>query len=177
MKLTLIRHTAVAIPRGICYGQSDVALAPTFAQEAEAVSERLRFHIFDRVYCSPLSRCVKLAEYCGYPNAVREPRIMEMNFGEWELKNYDEITDPRLQEWFDDYMNVPPTGGESAMDQRRRFLAFIDDLTTELPHSASVALFTHGGIIAHALNAFTGKSYAEIFRAIPPFGSVIELNI
>ena len=31
---------------------------------------------------------------------------MEMNFGEWEMMRYDKITDPRLQEWYADFMNV-----------------------------------------------------------------------
>ncbi|MBD5357607.1 MAG: alpha-ribazole phosphatase [Bacteroides sp.] len=177
MKLILIRHTSVAVPWGVCYGQTDVALAATFPEEAAKVMAKLDTHAFDRVYTSPLSRCVKLAEFCGFPDAVRDPRLMEMNFGKWEMQPYDKIFDPHLQEWFDDYMNVAPTDGESAMEQRSRFLEFIDNLRKEVPEDASVALFTHGGILIHALNAFAGKSYEELFTAMPGYGSVIELNI
>ena len=177
MKLVLIRHTSVAIPKGICYGQTDVELAETFPEEAEKVAEKLANCYFDKIYTSPLSRCMKLATYCGFPDAIPDPRLKEMNFGQWELQDFNEIKDPQLQLWFDDYMNVAPTGGESAMQQRSRFNNFLDYLCNELPSTSSVALFTHGGILVHALNIITGKDYDTLFRNIPPFGSVIELNI
>ena len=176
MKITLIRHTSVAVRRGICYGHTDVELAETFPQEAEKVAERLGSESFDKVFTSPLSRCRKLAAYCGFPDAIPDARIIEMNFGEWEMHDFNEIKDPRLQEWFDDYMNVAPTGGESAMQQRSRFIDFIDSLRLETPTASSVAVFTHGGILVHALNIFTGRDYDSLFRSIPPFGSVITLS-
>ena len=177
MRITLIRHTSVAVPRGICYGNTDVELADTFPEEAAKVAERLGSRFFARVYTSPLSRCRKLATYCGYPDAIPDDRIIEMNFGEWEMHDFNEIKDPKLQEWFDDYMNVAPTGGESAMHQRNRFIDFIHSLRVKMPDASNVALFTHGGILVHALNIFTGEDYNALFRNIPPYGSVIELTI
>ena len=41
MKLTFIRHTSVDVPKGTCYGQTDVPLRDTFLQEAAEVSIRL----------------------------------------------------------------------------------------------------------------------------------------
>ena len=177
MKITLIRHTSVAVPQGICYGHTDVELADTFPQEAEKVAKKLNGRLFDKVFTSPLSRCRKLASYCGFPDAIPDHRIMEMNFGEWEMQDFNEIKDPRLQEWFDDYMNVAPTRGESAMQQRSRFIDFIDSLRSEIPPTSNVAVFTHGGILVHALNIFSGRDYDTLFRSIPPFGSVIELTV
>ena len=34
MEIILIRHTSVDVPKGTCYGQTDVPLKPTFEQEA-----------------------------------------------------------------------------------------------------------------------------------------------
>lgn len=42
MKMTLVRHTSVDVPKGVCYGQSDVGLRATFAEEAERVRENLK---------------------------------------------------------------------------------------------------------------------------------------
>ena len=165
------------VARGICYGRTDVGLASTFPQEASQVADKLKGKSFDRVYTSPLSRCRRLASYCGYEDATVDPRLAEMNFGAWEMQNFNAIKDPRLQEWFEDYMNVAPTGGESAMQQRSRFIDFIESLREELPSSSNVALFTHGGILVHALNILTGQDYDSLFRSIPPFGSVIELSL
>ena len=40
MEVLLIRHTAVEVAPGICYGQTDVPLKSTFEQEAEVVKVR-----------------------------------------------------------------------------------------------------------------------------------------
>ena len=49
MKITLIRHTRVAVPPGICYGQTDVEVAPTFPEEAEAVRKNIAGETFNAV--------------------------------------------------------------------------------------------------------------------------------
>ena len=72
MKVTLIRHTSVAVASGTCYGQTDVPLRDTFEQEAFNTLQALAGMHFDKVYTSPLSRCVRLATYCGYPDAERD---------------------------------------------------------------------------------------------------------
>ena len=100
INLTFIRHTSVDVPPGVCYGQTDVPLAPSFPEEALIVKDGLAGIHFDEIYCSPLSRCVRLAEYCGFTTPKFDKRLMEMNFGEWEMIRYDKITDPRLQEWY-----------------------------------------------------------------------------
>lgn len=192
MRLVLIRHTSVAVPRGICYGQTDVPLAASFAEEATTVKEGLGGYTFDRVCCSPLSRCVRLAEYCGYPDAVRDDRLKEICFGDWEMRAYDDIQGLELQRWFDDYINVAPPGGESVIDQQRRFLDFIRDLRHDFsgitypaldrvpstpPDTPTIALFTHGGILINALVALAGRTFQEVYADIPPYGSIIDLRI
>mgnify|MGYP000773314056 CR=1 FL=1 len=145
MKMTLVRHTSVDVPKGVCYGQSDVGLRATFAEEAERVRENLKGRKFDAVYTSPLSRCVKLASFCGYEDAVRDKRLMEMNFGEWEMQRWDEIKDTRLTEWFDDWFHVKATGGESSEEQQQRLRQFLEEIRTN--DKENVLLFTHGGIM------------------------------
>ena len=41
MKITLIRHTRVAVETGICYGWSDVGVAPSFETEASRGKENI----------------------------------------------------------------------------------------------------------------------------------------
>lgn len=175
MKLVFIRHTSVAVAPGVCYGQTDVPLAESFETEARRVKESLEKYSFDRTFVSPLSRCRRLAEFCGYAEATPDSRLLEMNFGEWEMKKYDEISDPRLQEWFADYMNTRPTGGESSADQRARLLDFVEDIK----HGgfSTVGIFTHGGILIHALATIGARSYDDIFSNPPGYGSIVELEI
>ena len=49
MKAILIRHTSVDVPKGVCYGQTDVPLAPSFPTEALRVKESLKQYRFDKV--------------------------------------------------------------------------------------------------------------------------------
>ncbi|MDE6813549.1 MAG: cobyric acid synthase [Duncaniella sp.] len=177
MKLVFIRHTSVAVPKGVCYGQTDVGLADSFSEEAGSVKARLDGYKFDAVYSSPLSRCTRLAAYCGYGSPLIDRRLMEMNFGEWEMMPFDAITDPRLQEWFDDYLNVAPTGGESSMEQRKRFLDFIDEIGRQHTDDATIGLFTHGGIIIHALATLGGQTDEEAFGRLPQYGEVVEITL
>ena len=99
MIVYLIRHTSVAVPKGSAYGFTDVPLNPTFETEAAVTLSQLSGLHFDEVFCSPLTRCVKLAAFCGYPQAIRDERLKELNFGDWEMKTWDEISaDPYSKE-------------------------------------------------------------------------------
>lgn len=173
MKIVFVRHTSVNVPAGVCYGQTDVDLSANFATEAEAVKAALSGYSFAKAYTSPLTRCTRLAAYCGFTGAIRDARLMEMNFGEWEMKRYDEIADPRLQEWFADYINVAATGGESSVQQRARLHHFISDLCADNT-ADSVVVFTHGGILAHAAAIANGLTLQEAFSLKFPFGAIFE---
>lgn len=175
MKLTLIRHTAVDVPSGTCYGQTDVPLKETFPEEAQAVLENLPKVHFDAAFTSPLSRASKLAAYCGFPDARPDARLMEMNFGEWEMKCFDQITDPKIQEWYMDYINKPATGGESFMDVYGRISSFIDEMRSS--GYQNVIAFAHGGILMCAM-IYAGMATPQtIFSMQPPYGGMICIDL
>ena len=158
MEVILVRHTSVDVPPGTCYGQTDVPLRSTFLEEAEAVHRQLAgYGPFDKVYTSPLSRCTRLADYCGHADAVHDVRLLELDFGIWEMQRYDEIRDPRLAAWYADYLHVPATGGESFAGYRR------------------VAVFTHGGVMACA-QVYAGLVRPEeAFSRVPSYGGILPI--
>ena len=175
MKITLIRHTSVNAPQGTCYGQTDVPVNDTFEEEAAATLERLQGKEFDAVYCSPLSRCVRLATYCGHPEAIRDRRLLELNFGAWEMQKFDDIRDPHLQEWFDDHIHEPATDGESFMEQLQRVFHFLEELKQK-PYE-HVALFVHGGVILCAQLCAREFLPEQAFEHLTPYGGVAEIEI
>ena len=180
MKVYLVRHTSVDVPRSICYGQSDVPLKPSFPQEAALVKEKLENlfpdkSILDAVYTSPLSRCTRLAQFCGYGWAEREPRVLELNFGEWEMQDYNHIQDPHLKVWYNDWINVRPTGGESFMDQFKRVSAFLQELKEA--GKERVLIFCHGGVLACAKVLSGRLEPKNAFSELDDYGSVIEIEI
>jgi alpha-ribazole phosphatase len=176
MEVILIRHTTPDVPTGTCYGQSDVPLKETFEEEAAVTKAALEAcGPVDRAYTSPLSRCTRLAAFCGYADAIRDPRLMELDFGEWEMKHFDDISDPRLQEWFADHINTPVTGGESFMMQYQRVSRFLDELR-QVPANR-VVIFAHGGVLV-AAQIYAGLVTAEQgFSALTSFGGLIRINL
>ena len=146
MEVVLIRHTSVDVPKGTCYGQSDVPVAATFEQEAEATRQNLAQYLpFDQVYASPLTRARKLAAYCGYPQPRLDNRLKEMYMGEWEMQRYDDMQGEYLDAWYQDYMHLPTPGGESFQNVAARVGAFLDELKQK-PYQR-VAVFAHGGVL------------------------------
>lgn len=174
MNIYLIRHTSVDVPKGMCYGQSDVPLRSTFEEEAAAVKAGIASIAFDRAYTSPLSRCTRLAEYCGFADAIREPRAMEIDFGDWEMKLFDEIDDPNLQRWYGDYVNVRATNGESFADQYRR----VSDFLQEVRHreERNTVVFAHGGVLKCAQIYAGMVRPEEAFNEITPYGGMVRLE-
>ena len=176
MEVILIRHTAVDVPTGTCYGQTDVPLKSTFEEEAAVTKAALEnCGPIDYAYTSPLSRCTRLAAYCGYADAERDPRILELNFGEWEMMLFDDISDPHLQEWYADHINTPVSGGESFMMQYLRVSNFLDELRSK-PWQR-VAVFAHGGVLVSA-QVYAGLVTPEAaFAALPPFGGLVRITL
>ena len=175
MKITLVRHTSVAVEKGVCYGQTDVPLRSTFPQEAEIVRQKLSGKSFDAAFTSPLSRCTLLADYCGYTDAIRDARLMEMNFGAWEMQRFNDISDSNLQQWYGDWFHTAATGGESSQQQQQRLWDFYSWLQKQ-PYR-NVIIFTHGGILINALVVYGNKTYDEVYNDIPPYGSIIVIEV
>ena len=50
-----MRHTAVDVPQGVCYGQTDVPLKPTFEMEATQTAAHLQGLSFDKVLYQPVN--------------------------------------------------------------------------------------------------------------------------
>lgn len=170
MEIIMVRHTRVGVPKGTCYGWSDVPVADSFRQEAEHTRLQLS-EIFDEgkpdvVFSSPLTRARKLAAYCGYDSPVVDERLKEMNMGEWEMKRYDEINDDALQMWYDDYMHIRATGGEGFPDLYARVASFLDEIKEK--EYRRVAVFAHGGVL------LCGGIYAGLFPAEGCFSHLVE---
>ena len=145
MNIFLIRHTKVAVNPGICYGQSDVDLADSFLTEAEPIKTQISQINFDKIFSSPLSRCKRLSEYLFNSEIIYDSRLMELNFGEWELQKWDKIKHPVIESWMTDFVNTPCPDGESFIELHNRVKTFLADLKKEKLNNVSI--ITHGGVI------------------------------
>lgn len=174
MQVVLVRHTAVNVPAGICYGRSDVPLRASFPLDATLVKACLRpLEPFDAAFTSPLSRCTRLAEACGYADALRDDRLLEIDLGDWEGQAYSDIVAPRFEWWRADPYHVAATRGESFDDQLGRVSDFLDQLST-MPYRR-VVVFTHGGVISCA-QIYVGRFRVdEAQEHLTPYGSIVRI--
>ena len=177
MQLTLIRHTAVAVPSGICYGQSDVALAPSFVAESAVIRQAIAAATFDHVYTSPLSRCMQLATAIGHSQPISvDDNLRELDFGDWEMADWDSIyASPQGKAWFADYVTTRCPNGEAFTDQIARMCTFVRRL--QAAGQRRVAAFTHAGNLRAAMCLFSGRSAQEAFTIPVAYGQILTFSL
>jgi probable phosphoglycerate mutase len=73
-------------------GRTDLPLTERGEANARRLGERLRGHIFVRVFASPLQRAWKTCELAGFGGAAtRDPDLLEWDYGAYEGRKTDEI--------------------------------------------------------------------------------------
>lgn len=175
MKLHLIRHTSLAIPVGICYGQSDVDVSENFHIESAALQEKLAHIRFDAVYASPLQRCVKLAEELTSGKVLMDHRLKELHFGDWEMQPWDSIPRDVFDTWASDYANLTPPNGESFSQLHMRAKSFIEDVSSH-SRGKDIAVITHGGVIRAMLADVLNMPLKGLFRMVIDHASVTSIS-
>jgi len=173
MELTLIRHTEVKIEKGTCYGQSDIDVTETFEKEKNRVLKNI--HATNTVVISsPLKRCTRLAGFIS-KNFQTDNRIMELHFGNWEMQKWDEIEDPEIDIWMNNYISYPCPNGESLLDMKTRVESFLTDL--KLQDHQKYIIVTHGGVVRLFYHLIKGIELDKIFDIQIQFGEVHCFNI
>lgn len=173
MDIILIRHTTPEIEKGICYGQTDLALADTFAEELSALRQKLSVDA-DVIYSSPLKRCHQLAKELGV-EIKTDARLMEMNFGNWEMKAWNDIAASELNPWMADFVNTRVPEGEAFLDLISRVNAFLLEIIES--GLKSVVIVTHAGVIRAALGFFLGLARENVFRLNIDYGGITRVKV
>lgn len=150
MELHLIRHPRPAVTPGICYGRSDLPLTEPPDALAYAL-KRLLPEDF-ALYASPLQRARLLAEALGTPRI--DPRLQEIDFGEWEGRSFAEIGGA-IDAWAEDPLGFRAPGGESPSEMAARAnQAFA---AIQARHGAqTVVIVAHGGPLRAIVGGLLG---------------------
>ncbi|WP_194712969.1 histidine phosphatase family protein [Noviherbaspirillum soli] len=152
MRLYLIRHPQPEVATGICYGRSDLAVpVERAAQAASALAPRLPRDAV--LWSSPAARCAALAGLLAgaLGTTVRyDARLLEMDFGAWEMQAWDSIPRSEVDAWAAGMTTYRPGGGERVLDVARRVKAFHDGLKTD---GRDAVLVCHAGVIRLLLAA------------------------
>ena len=176
MEIYLVRHTKVAISRDYCYGISDVELAESKLEDIQNVKEKLRNINFQRSFTSPLKRCKLLAEALS-EEAILKDELLEMDFGDWELKKWDSLDQKQVDIWMNDFVNERASNGESYMEFSMKSVFFFDGLVKELEENDKVLLTTHSGVIRAIICHVLNLSLAHSFNFEIDYGSVSKIEV
>ena len=196
MDIYLIRHTEVAVGRGIAYGQSDVDLTDTYEEQRD----RLQAHLPNKpgaIFSSPLSRCRRLAEDLAtaflaknqlntaviniHPLTVQfDDRLKEFSFGDWEMTPWNDIDRDGLDGWMADFVNIRTPNGENFGDVFERVGAFWHEQILPLAQTQPtqpVFIVSHGGVIRALLCLFMDLSLQNAYRINLDYGAVTKLTL
>lgn len=149
MRLWLIRHAAVQLESGICYGASDVSAdAELTRAAAESAARRLPPQL--PMWVSGLKRAQQLAQTLQHLRAdlqplTVEPKLNEMNFGQWELQPWDAIPRSAFDAWLQDFAHHRFGGVESTQQVIER----VADVLHEIRQTGVTegVWVTHAGVI------------------------------
>ncbi|MBT2788456.1 MULTISPECIES: histidine phosphatase family protein [unclassified Halomonas] len=163
VELVAVRHGITAWNLERRYqGQQDI---PLLFPDAETGLLALRDALFDErldaIYSSDLQRCQQTLEWAqaakeGLP-VMLEPRLRELDFGEYEGKVYDELKDlPHYRAWIDSVGELQIPSGESAAQLRKRLDAWLDNVAINAQEGGhkKILVVTHGGVIRELRRRF-----------------------
>jgi alpha-ribazole phosphatase len=177
MKIYVIRHTTPSVEAGICYGISDIDPGMNYEAEKRIIESKIKGFSPDNVYSSPLKRCRTLAcDLFGSDSIIEDDRIKELDFGRWEMKQWDDIPLSEIDPWSADFFRSSPPEGESFGSLVARTNSFIDQVAT-LPHHSNIAIITHSGVIRALLMKWLAIPHTHIFNLKLDYGTVIKATI
>ena len=186
VKITWIRHGMTRANEEHRYlGKTDEPLSEKGIRFLQEKKKKSFFNAPEFLYASPMKRCVQTAEILFRRKPVLIPEWKEMDFGQFEGKNYEELKDdPCYQKWIDSNGTLPFPGGEPREQFIRRSMEGFDwmmsdiliksekntriqngtetqDLKNNCETEIPVTAVVHGGTIMAVLSSLTGGEYFD----------------
>jgi broad specificity phosphatase PhoE len=156
----LIRHgTNPKVGKGLTGWLPGVSLDDNGRHQAEHLAEKLAEVPVAAIYSSPLERTIETAEPLARLKRleiIRDPAFGEINFGEWQGKDYAEIEDDLRWKRFNSFRSGSTApGGESMLDTQARMVRRIFAIAPEYA-GKTVAIFSHADAIKSAISYMLG---------------------
>ena len=164
MNIFFLRHTSLNVQPDVFYGQTDLDVSNTFEKEVKIIKKKIDELITEdykvKVYSSPLQRCRKLSQKIS-DNVILDPRIMELNLGDWEMKPKQSIPKELVENWEKDMINFTIPNGES----NKKFLQRLKEFTDEICKTdEDVLIVAHAGSINGMISNLTGEPFDKLLK-------------
>lgn len=168
IKFVLLRHGAAKSNAEHRYlGKTDEPLSKEGKIQLEEYIKQSLYPDIDFLFASPMKRCIQTAEilYPGLsPVLIKEWE--EMDFGDFEGKNYKELQDDkRYQEWIDSNGTLPFPAGESREEFIIRcdkgFCGMLEKVKQIKEKHKTIGMIVHGGTIMALLSKYGRGDYFD----------------
>ena len=164
MRIYFLRHTTLDIEDNIFYGQTDVDVSSNFINEVKIIKKKIDGEGINLkkilVISSPLKRCVKLATALNVSFKI-DPRIKELDLGDWEMKLMSSIEKSEIEKWQDNLMEYKVPNGESNKNFLKRLNRFLKDI---LKFEQDVLLVAHAGSINGMISILTKEPFDKLVK-------------
>ena len=164
MNIFFLRHTSLDVEPDVFYGQTDLDVSNTFEEEVKIIKKKIDQLITKdfnfKVYSSPLQRCRKLSQKIS-DNVILDPRIMELNLGDWEMKPKQSIPKELVENWEKDMINFTIPNGESNKKFLQRLKKFTDEICAT---EEDVLIVAHAGSINGMISNLTGEPFDKLLK-------------
>ena len=172
LTIYFVRHGQTAQSRENTFcGALDVPLTDSGHRMAQAVAEHWSHLPFQAVYASNKSRAIAtatpIANKLKLPVQVDEG-LREIEYGAWEGLNEDEVERAHpgaFKAWSDHPDQVPPPGGETAIQIAERSMAAISRIRAK-HGEGSVMVVSHKATLRILMCAFLGIPVGDFRRRI-----------
>ncbi|ALM53072.1 histidine phosphatase family protein [Halomonas huangheensis] len=168
LELVVVRHGLTQWNLDKRYqGQRDIELLlPDALPDMDRLRDELAGEHFDAVVSSDLKRCrqtlAHISEGRGWPEARRDERLRENDFGEFEGRSWEELKEHAIyRDWIDSAGEMAPPGGESAEQLRQRLHLALGDIfaRAQAEQHRKVLVVTHGGVIRELRRVHDGVAF------------------
>jgi broad specificity phosphatase PhoE len=175
--ILFIRHAETDLAGHFC-GHSDPPINERGFRQIEGLIETLKTESIDAIYSSDLSRSLTTANAIGRIfglSPIKVPELREINFGEWEGLNWQQIESRDqiyARRWSEAYPDLSAPGGEHFKSFQYRVLNEVKHLRMASQRCAAVV--THAGVMRVVLRSLCGleeqeawertKTYCGFFR-------------
>jgi alpha-ribazole phosphatase len=173
MNIYLIRHTAVYNPNKLCYGQSEIPLEENFTVDFDWIKDHLNLTEDTIFYSSPFKRCTKLANFLSNNQYKTDDRITELNFGDWEMKAWDQIPEKELNPWMEDFVNHRMKNGENFNDLFERAIQLYEEIISS--EASNIVILTHAGVIRSIASYVLDFPLEKAFNLQIDYSSISKL--
>ncbi|MDQ1080729.1 histidine phosphatase family protein [Pseudoroseomonas cervicalis] len=162
-RYALLRHAPARVAPGLCYGRLDLEPGPA---DLPALRAALAGFADAPLFSSPARRCHVLAEALAQGRPIGfDDRLLELDFGAWEGRPWDDIPRAALDAWAADPLGFAPPGGESGA----ALIARVRDFAAALPPRALV--IGHGGPLKLLADLLAGRP-PDLLGPAPALGSI-----